>query len=212
MITLDANIFPNHGTPFAQYKSKHDETRLILINVNIQINGGKKMNKPGKIIIAAAIIGIVGYAATSFAGWGRGGGGYCGGQGSGWAQRGSGPAAYRNNLSDEDLDKLNKERQAFFEDTRDLRGKIYQKQLELQSELAKKDPDAKTAAGLQGEISDLSGQLAQKRVEHRIKMQKENPEFFSGRGYGRGGRGMGRGFHGKGMGRGSQGQGGGCWY
>ena len=179
------------------------------------------MNKPGKIIIAAAIIGIVGYAATSFAGWGRGGGGgYCQGQGSGWAQRGSGPAGYQGNLSDEDLDKLNKERQAFFEDTRELRENLYQKELELRSELAKKDPDANTAAGLQGEISDLSGQLAQKRVDHRIRMQKENPDFFAGRGYGmhrgygKGGGGMGRGYgmdqgYGKGMGRGFRGQGGG---
>jgi hypothetical protein len=66
-------------------------------------------------------------------------------------------------------------------------------------------------AEIQKEISELESQLGQKRIEHRIKMQKENPEFFSGRGYGSGGRGMGRGFYGKGMGRGFQGQGGGCW-
>jgi len=184
-----------------------------------------KMNNFSKAVIVVATIGIVGFAATSFAGWGRGGGGYCQGQGSGWAQRGSGPGGYQNDLSDEDLDKLNKQRQAFFEDTRDVRGKIYQKQLELQSELAKKDPDAKKAAGLQGEISDLSGQLNQKRVDHRIKMQKENPDFFAGRGfgmhrgygkgmgYGKGGRGMGQGYHmgGGGMGRSFQGPGGGTW-
>ena len=197
-----------------------------------------KMNNFSKAVIVVAIVGVVGFAATSFAGRGRGGGGNCWGQGSGWAQRGSGPAGYQGNLSDEDLDKLNKQRQAFFEDTRDLRGKIYQKQLELQSELAKKDPDAKTAASLQGEISDLSGQMDQKRVDHRIKMQKENPDFFAGRGfgmrrgygkgmgYGKGGGKMGRGYgmsqgygmgggygqgggYGKGMGRGFRGQGGG---
>jgi len=173
------------------------------------------MNKFSKAIIVLAIIGIVGYAATSFAGWGRGSGGNCWGQGSGWAQRGSGPAGYQNNLSDEDLNNLNKERQAFFEDTRQVRENLYQKELELRSELAKKDPDAKKAVGLQKEISELESQLGQKRVEQRIKMQKENPEFFAGRGYGQGrgygmgGGGMGRGY---GMGRGFQGQGGGCWY
>ena len=200
-----------------------------------------KMNNFSKAIIVVAIVGVVGFAATSFAGRGRGGGGDCWGQGSGWAQRGSGPAGYQGNLSDEDLGKLNKQRQAFFEDTRELRENLYQKQLELRSELAKKDPDAKKAAGLQGEISDLSGQLDQKRVDHRITMQKENPDFFAGRGYhmgrgysmggggmGRGygmdqgygkgggyGKGMGRGFRGQGgggMGRGFQGQGGGSWY
>ena len=171
------------------------------------------MKNFSKAIIVLAIIGIVGYAATSFAGWGRGGGGYGRGQGSG-------PAGYQGNLSDEDLDKLNKERQAFFEDTRELRENLYQKELELRSELAKKDPDAKTAAGLQGEISDLSGRMGQKRVDHRIMMQKENPDFFAGRGYGMrrgygmGGGGMGRGYRmgGGGMSRGFQGQGGGSWY
>ena len=176
-----------------------------------------KMNNFSKTVIVVAIVGVVGFAATSFAGWGRGGGGYCQGQGSGWGQRGSGPAGYQSNLSDEDRAKLNKERQTFFEDTRQLRENRYQKQLELQSELAKKDPDAKKAAGLQGEISDLSGQLSQKRVDHRIKMQKENPDFFAGRGYhmgqgyGMGGGGMGRGYGmgGGGMGRGFYGKGGG---
>ena len=162
------------------------------------------MNKFSKAIIVLAIIGIVGYAATSFAGWGRGGGN-CYGQGSGWAQRESGPAGYQGNLSDDQIDKLNNERQAFFEDTRELRENLYQKELELRSELAKKDPDAKKAVSLQKEASELLGQLGQKRVEHRIKMQKENPEIFAdrgygqGRGYGKGGRGMGRGY---GMGQG----------
>jgi len=177
------------------------------------------MNKFSKAIIVLAIIGIVGYAATSFAGWGRGGGN-CWGQGSGWAQRGSGPAGYQSELSDEDLDKLNQERQAFFEDTRELRENLYQKELELRSELAKKDPDAKKAVSLQKEISDLESQMDQKRLAQRLEMQKENPDVFAGRGYGqgrgygKGGRGMDRGYGmgpGYGMGRGFQGQGGGCW-
>lgn len=171
------------------------------------------MNKLGKAIILVAIVGIVGFAATSFAGWGRGGGGYCRGQGgSGGGQRWSGPASYQNNLSDEETDKLNQQRQAFFKDTRELRENLYQKDLELRSEMAKKDPDAKKAVGLQKEISELESQLNQKRVEQRIKMKKDNPEIFAGRGYGQGrgyGKGMGRGF---GMGRGAQDcGGGGCW-
>ena len=178
------------------------------------------MKKFSKAVIVLAAIGVVGYAANSFAGWGRDGGGYCRGQGSGWAQRGSGPAGYQNNLSDEDLDKLNKERQAFFEDTRELRENRYQKELALRSEMAKKDPDVKIAVGLQKEISELEGQLDQKRIEQRIKMKKENPDLFTGRGYGhgrgygKGGRGMGRGYgkDGGGMARGFQGRGGGCWY
>ena len=170
-----------------------------------------KMKSFAKVVTVLAIAGIVGFAATSFAGWGRGGGN-CGGQGSGWGQRGYGPSGNQGNLSDEQITGLDKERQAFFEETRDLRDNLYQKELELRSELAKKDPDSQKAAGLQAEISDLTAKFDQKRIDHRIKMQKENPEFFADRGYGRGGRGMGRGFDGQGMGRGFCGQGGGCGY
>ena len=173
-----------------------------------------------KAIVVLAVLGVVGFAATSFAGWGRGGGGNCWGQGYGWAQRGAGPAGYQSNLSDEEIDKLNQARQAYFEDTREIRENLYQKELELRSEMAKKDPDAKKAVSLQKAISDLEGQLDQKRVEQRLKMQEENPDFFAGRGYGqgrgygKGGRGLGRGYGmgpGYGMGRGFQGRGGGCW-
>jgi zinc resistance-associated protein len=176
-----------------------------------------KMNNFAKAVAVVAIAGIVGFAATSFAGWGRGGGN-CQGQGSGWGQRGVAPSGYQGNPSDEQITRLDKERQTFFEETRNLRENLYQKELELRSELAKEDPDAQKAAGLQAEISDLTAQLDQKRIDQRLKMQKENPEFFAGRGYGmgrgygKGGGGMGRGFQGRGMGRGFRGQGGGCWY
>ena len=170
------------------------------------------MNNFFKAVTVLAIAGIVGFAATSFAGWGRGGSGSCWGQGSGWGQRGYAPSGSPANLNDEQIVRLDKERQAFFEETRNLRENLYQKELELRSELAKEDPDSQKAAGLQAEISDLTAQLDQKRIEHRIKMKKENPEFFAGRGYGKGGRGMGRGFYGQGKGQGFRGRGGCCWY
>ena len=170
-----------------------------------------KMSNFAKAVTVLAMAGIVGFAATSFAGWGRGGGN-CGGQGSGWGQKGVAPSDYQGNQSDEQITRLDKERQAFFEETRNLRENLYQKELELRSELAKEDLDAQKAAGLQAEISGLTAQLDQKRIDHRIKLQKDNPEFFAGRGYGQGSGGMGRGFQGRGMGRGFRGQGGGCWY
>ncbi len=173
-------------------------------------------NKTGKIFMVLAIVAVLGIAVTSFAGWGRGHGGYDGdhmgpgyGMHRGWGDgpRGYGGSGYQSDLSDEEIARIDKERQAFFVATSEFREKLYQKELELRSELAKKDPDAKKAVSLQKEISDLEGQLDQKRVEHRIKMQKENPGFFAdrGRGYRHGGPGMG-------MGRGFHGRGGGCWY
>jgi len=71
---------------------------------------------------------------------------------------------------------------------------------ELNSELAKKNPDSKKSGALQKELSGLKGQLDQKRTEHRIRMNKINPGFGQ----------MGRGFHGRGIGRWQSNQGR-CW-
>ena len=171
-------------------------------------------SKTGKVLMGLVVVAVLAIAVTSFAGWGRGhrGYGYHMGPGygmhEGWAQGpgGYGGPGYRGDLSDEDAAKLNQERQAFFEATSDLREKRYQKELELRSELAKPEPDAKKAAGIQQEISDLDSQLDQNRLEHRIKMKKDFPRFgYRGDGYGPRGRGMGRGMYGGGYGPGS------CW-
>jgi Spy/CpxP family protein refolding chaperone len=90
-----------------------------------------------------------------------------------------------NNLSEDDIEKLDAERKVFFEATKVLRRKIYQKRLELASELAKESPDAATAAALQTEISDFKAQMAQKRLEHILRVQKINPDL--GRGFWGGG-------------------------
>jgi hypothetical protein len=81
------------------------------------------------------------------------------------------------NLSDEDQKDLAKERQAFFSETQDLRQDIYKKRLELQSELAKKNPDAQKAAALHKDISKLAEEFDQKRLAFFLKMKKNNPNF-----------------------------------
>jgi hypothetical protein len=88
---------------------------------------------------------------------------------------------YMENLSDDEIKTLQNERNAFFEATQDLRQETYQKNLELRSELAKKDPDAKKAAKLQKEISKLEANFDQKRLDHQMKMRKISPK--AGRGY-----------------------------
>ena len=65
--------------------------------------------------------------------------------------------------------------------TETIRQDLYSKQLALQSELSKSDPDFGNAIVLQIEISDLEAQLDQKWVDHMIKIRKINPE--SGQGY-----------------------------
>jgi len=164
-------------------------------------------SKTGKIFIVLAIVAVFAIAATSFAGWGRGHGGYGYHMGPGYGMHrgwGQGPRGYggqgsQSDLSEEEFAKLDEERRAFFEATSDLREKLYQKELELRSELAKPEPDAKKAAGLQKEISSLESEFDQKRLDHRIKMRKDFPRSGTGGyGYGPRGRGMGRGMYGGG--------------
>ena len=68
---------------------------------------------------------------------------------------------------------------------------MYEKERELQNELAKAEPDASKASGLQKEISELQAQLDQKRIDHMVEMRKLAPN--AGKGYVRGGSMMGYG-------------------
>ena len=108
-------------------------------------------------------------------------------QRQGWHHRGHGGPGCGDleNLSKDEIKKLDEERTTFFEATKSLRRKIYQKRLELASELAKEDPDAAVASVLQKEISDFKAQMAQQRLEHILRLQKINPDL--GRGFWGGG-------------------------
>lgn len=83
-------------------------------------------------------------------------------------------------LSEDQIRQLDEERAAFWQATKNLRQQIYQKRLELASELAKQNPDAAVAATVQQQISDLMAQLAQKHLEHFLRVQNINPD--AGRG------------------------------
>jgi len=155
-----------------------------------------KIKNLTKTLIVLTLVAIMGIGATAFAGKGKGNARYAQ-SGQGYGQYGCdgsgyGRQSFMGNLSEEEVAKLNKERSAFSKATQDIRRNIYQKRLELNSELAKKNPDSKKAAALQKELSGLKGQFDQKRTEHRIKMSKINPNFGL----------MGQGVRGKGMDRG----------
>ena len=169
-----------------------------------------KARHVGMVLAVLAILGLIGYSADSYA-WGRGGGYYGAGAGSGNCPRGGfgGPGA-GGNLTDEEIAAVQNERSAFFENTRELRERHYQKELELKAELAKQNPDAKKAAELQKEVSGFENELDQKRLEHQLKMKKDYPQLY-GKGFGGGfGRGMGPG-NGMGPGGGRGPGGGPCW-
>ena len=172
-----------------------------------------------KILVVLTVFTVMGFGVYAFAdgemGYGRH---HRGGddQRAGWHYGGYGCPGYGNmmgDLSDEEIQKMDEQREAFFKSTEDLRRKIYQKRLALESEFAKKNPDAKNAENLQKEISDLRAQIDQKRIAHLIEMKKINPGLGAGfMGPGRMGHGYGRGYRGNGhmMGYGSS-SGHPCW-
>ena len=136
-----------------------------------------------KIFVVLAVFSIVGLGGFAFAGHekdfgphNRGRGHY----GPEWYHGEYGYPGYgymMGNLSDKEIKKLDDQREAFFKSTEDLRQKLYQKRLALESEFAKKNPDAKNAVNLQKEISDLKAKIDQKRIEYLLDIKKINPEF-----------------------------------
>jgi zinc resistance-associated protein len=165
------------------------------------------MFRPRNVIITIALIAVLAIGINAFAhsgmgwggGWGhhRGGMHYQGGYGNGNVDQMS-PEAYK---------QFEQNRQAFFNETRDIRTSLFEKERELQNELAKDEPDVAQASRLQKEISDLQSQFDQKRIEHMVEMRKLNPN--AGRGYTSGGPMMGS--NGPMMGYGYNGAGGNCW-
>ena len=153
-----------------------------------------KTIKRSSIILVVAVFALVGVSSYAFAQWGYGphhgrGMGYQGndacpgyGQGYGRGPRGGG---YGNDLTEEQVKLLDEERENFFAATKDVRRKIYQKELSLRSELVKENPDPETAKGLQKEISQLKSEFDRKRLDHQLKMREIAPEGgwgFKGRG------------------------------
>lgn len=82
-----------------------------------------------------------------------------------------------------DLERLKRERDNFVADTTELTRFIYQKQLELKSILAQKDPDPAEAKKVLKEISDADSQYSEKRLEHLFRMKEIDPSLFRSPGY-----------------------------
>ena len=138
------------------------------------------------ILIAVVSVAVIGFTVNAFAHDGMG-------YGDGWGHRGPGghhrcaygPGYDANPMTQEELQLFREKREAFLKETEQLRTNLFDRERELQNELAKTEPDAKKASGLQKEISVLRADLDQKRISHRIEMKKINPN--AGRGYMRGG-------------------------
>jgi len=119
-------------------------------------------------------------------GYGQGYGGHMMGYGPGYRghMMGYGPYGY-GDLSQQDAAKLEQSQEKFFNDTRDLRNAIQQKQFALNQELQQPKPDQEKVLNLQKELSQLESQFDQKALEHQLELRKTFPENALGMGYGR---------------------------
>jgi Spy/CpxP family protein refolding chaperone len=154
------------------------------------------MRNVNVIIIAVSSLVVFGLTINAFAHGGMGWGGSWGHHGQGWHHRGDYGPGYGNQMSKEQYKQFEQKREAFFKETQDLRASLSEKDRELQNELAKAEPDAAKASGLQKEISELQAQLDQKRIDQMVEMRKLAPN--AGSGYMRGGSMMGYGIRGGG--------------
>jgi zinc resistance-associated protein len=136
------------------------------------------------------IVAIFGITSLAFAGWGGGYGHMMGpgGWGPGWHQMGGygyDQRGYYGNLSEQEMQKLDQQRAEFLKATEILRQQLYEKELDLNNELVKENPDTSKASSLQSEISKLQSELDQKRLDYEIQARKTAPNYNRGyRGYG----------------------------
>ena len=143
--------------------------------------------------IIVGSITVIALAATGAMakGWGRGAG------------RGSGQGPAVQQLSQEQLGKLQEARAAFLQETLQLRQTMANKGQELRTLMAQKDYDQAKAKALAYELVDLRAQMSKMRIDHRIKIKNDLgidlPMGKFGRMNGRRGPGSGMGANGPGM-------------
>jgi Spy/CpxP family protein refolding chaperone len=176
------------------------------------------MKRALKILAISTLIFGIGTATAVFAhgrydggyghhmgGYGRHMDGYGPGNDGGWgADRGG------TDLSAEQRDAIETERENFFRETRALREGMDEKAAAIEDEFSKENPDRGRIQQLQKELSGLRSDFDEKRLDHQLKMKKIAPELNRGPArYGKGESGKGR--YGKGgTGRGGYGPGA-CW-
>ena len=96
-------------------------------------------------------------------------------------------------LSRDQWNKIEKLDQEYYNETENLRNKLWKKSTELSNLLNSSDPDVKKAKEIQQDINDLRAQLDEKRLTYETEARKTVPEGRLGMGYGRHMRGYGPG-------------------
>ncbi len=161
-----------------------------------------KTNNLRTALVSLVAVSVIAVGATAFAGKGMGNQGEergCKGWGSQHHKSGCAYGQMNANLTPEQREQMETERQAFFDATKIERQDLYAKRLALKAEMAKSQPDMDKASALQREVSDLQASLDQKHLGHIMAMRKINPD--AGRAWMMDGRGMGHHRMGRGMGQ-----------
>lgn len=126
------------------------------------------------LLVALLAAPVFGYRGGPSGGWSRGSG-YCG-QGGGWY--GSQPL----NRSDQ-LERLEEK---FYNNTANLRDRIWSKSEELDNLMNSPNSDPKKITALQKEISELRAKLDEEKVNFELEARKIAPKSGYSRGYSRG--------------------------
>lgn len=166
----------------------------------------KKLSTALGIVFLSALLIVPGIAGAQ--GWGMGGGHMLGNWGGGPGYYDRDNRGYASTLTREQQDRLTDLDRKFYDDTRDLRDKLWSKSAELNALLSETNPDSGKVGKLQRDISDLRAKLDEKAINHEIEARKIAPDTRFGGGYGH----MMAGYMGYGMGPGMMGYGpGACW-
>jgi hypothetical protein len=99
-----------------------------------------------------------------------------GNQGTNWSHRGyyNYGNGYCNQVSPKEYRRLTAQKEAFVEETKNLRHELSNKKQALKNELVKERPDIAKASELQKNISNLQAQIDQKRLEHKVELKKNS--------------------------------------
>ena len=109
-----------------------------------------------KYLVAAALIGAIGFSGMSMAN--ARGYGYGPGPGAGYGDCGGGRYCDNGSYSEQDNEKAS----AFFEETKEARKEIVVKRSELDALMLQDNPDEKKVANLTGELYDLQTTMQEK--------------------------------------------------
>ncbi|NOX34767.1 MAG: periplasmic heavy metal sensor [Deltaproteobacteria bacterium] len=159
------------------------------------------------IIIISSLL-MVALVAGNVLAWGPGNGRGMMGPGFNRGHQGYGGQGMWNDLSQSQRDGLSTLRQAFIDETYEVRAAKFEKQQEMRMLMETSNPDRAKLNKLSREITDLQRQLRDKYIDFQLNAKKIAPELSMGQGFG-GGRVRWSGIGGR---MGFHGQGDGCYY